>query len=63
MLKSAVYFLFGFCVIGAYFYVVSGGYVLSNARSEPKPPAAAMAAGGVRAARPSFWTTGYLGGK
>ena len=62
MRRDVTYLLFGLLVLGAYAYVGREAIVFSSASREPTPPAARPAGAGPRA-HPTFWSTGYLGGK
>ena len=62
-MRSTRYLLFGLIVLAAYWLTVSRGIVYWNGDSDPTPPSARAGSGpGVRP-RPSFWSTGYQGGK
>jgi hypothetical protein len=62
MLRTTAYLLFGLCVLGAYWTVLRNAYVFSSADKTPAPPSARAHTAGTRV-RPTYWTTGYHGGK
>jgi hypothetical protein len=55
------YLTFGLLVLASYWITVHNGIVFFGGDGEPSPPAAR--AGGAIGRRPSFWSTGYQGGK
>lgn len=62
-MRTARYLLFGLLVLAAYWVTVSRGIVYWNGDSEASPPGARAGSGGGVRTRPSFWSTGYQGGK
>jgi hypothetical protein len=61
MQSSFRYLTFGLVVLAAYWMTVQRGYVYFGGSATPTAPGA-HAAGGSRG-RPTFWSTGYQGGK
>jgi hypothetical protein len=61
MRQNLRYLSFGLIVLASYWYTVHHGIVFWNGDSEPAPPAARARTG--TGPRPSFWSTGYQGGK
>jgi hypothetical protein len=53
---------FGLLVLAAYWLTLARGYVYYGGDHAPSPPGARSGAA-VGRARPSFWSTGYQGGK
>ncbi|MET0342922.1 MAG: hypothetical protein ABW252_18090 [Polyangiales bacterium] len=53
------YLTFGLLALAAYWFTVQRGYVYYGADHAPSPPGAHGSARG----RPTFWSTGYQGGK
>ncbi|HEY6877711.1 MAG TPA: hypothetical protein VI299_06810 [Polyangiales bacterium] len=56
MIANAKYLAFGLVVLAAYWLTARSGYVFFSDDGRPSPPS--MHAGG-----PTFWGTGYQGGK
>ena len=64
MTRHLLYLLFGLFVISTYTFAARTGAMLGAFSHTPAPPSAGARAGtGVVRAAPSFWSTGYLGGK
>jgi len=55
------YLVFGLLVLASYWFVVQRGIVFVGGDSAPSPPSARVRVGS--GPRPSFWSTGYQGGK
>ncbi|MDB4988492.1 MAG: hypothetical protein JWN04_3670 [Myxococcaceae bacterium] len=60
MLDHAKYLAFGLLVLAGYWYTVSRGVVFFDADESPSGRAAA---GASSRSHPSFWSTGFHGGK
>lgn len=56
MMRDARYLGFGLLVLAAYWLSARTGYVFWTQDSRPSPP-------GFHAGGPTFWGTGYQGGK
>jgi hypothetical protein len=61
MLSQLKYLVFGLLVIASYWFTVSRGYVFWSSDQAPSPPSAHVGTG--RRTAPTFWSTGYQGGK
>jgi hypothetical protein len=55
------YLLFGLCVLASYWFVAHNGIVFFGGDGPPSPPSARV--GRSSGPRPTFWSTGYQGGK
>lgn len=59
--SNARYLMYGFLVLASYWFTVHNGIVFFGGDSEPVPPSARARTG--TGPRPTFWSTGYSGGK
>ncbi|MDB4972686.1 MAG: hypothetical protein JWN48_1027 [Myxococcaceae bacterium] len=60
MMHDAKYLFFGLLVLGGYWYTVRNGIVYGSADQAPSAPSGIGAAS---RSHPSFWSTGFNGGK
>lgn len=63
MQSSFRYLTFGLVVLAAYWMTVQRGYVYFGGSATPTAPGAHGSGGGSTRGRPTFWSTGYQGGK
>lgn len=63
MRSQLSYLIFGLVVLAAYGFTAQRGYVFYAADHAPDPPGVHGGTHGHARGRPSFWSTGYQGGK
>ena len=63
MQSATRYLMFGLLVLSGYWFTVQRGFVYFSGDGLPSPPGVQGRAGSIGHARPTFWSTGYQGGK
>jgi hypothetical protein len=63
MRDDAKHLMFGLLVLACYWYVVRNGVVFWSADQSPAGPAAHVSGGAASRSHPTFWSTGFQGGK
>lgn len=63
MTSATRYLVFGLLVLSGYFFTLQRGFVYFSGDGAPSPPGVHGGSGSGGRVRPTFWSTGYQGGK